>query len=114
MVGQTPESASEGLEVKPLTQEEINKIRRWRLVYESGMAPRCLMYEYVSKGRRYVLTLCIYYDKRGHPHPFGKLKLLVVPSGKNYEFGTYESLRAYLTKKKVTLEGIEIARLWGE
>jgi len=28
MVGQTPDQTSEGLEVKPLTQEEINKKRR--------------------------------------------------------------------------------------
>ena len=111
MVGQTPESASEGLEVKPLEEKEE---KRWRLVNEVGVAPRCLMYEYVSKGRHYYLTACVYYDERGNPHPFGKLKLLVVPSGKNYEFGTYQALKRFLERKGIPSDGIEIARLWGE
>ena len=112
MVGsKTPELTSEGLEVKSLTEKEE---KRWQLIYESGMAPKCLMYESVSRGRHYILTLCIYYDERGNPHPFGTMRLLVTPPGKTYEFGTYESLKAYLERKKITLEGIEITRLWGE
>jgi hypothetical protein len=108
MVGQTPKSQPLGAGGQAPEEE-----RRWQLIYESGLAPRCLMYEYVSKGRHYVLTLCIYYDERGHPQPFGSMRLLVTPPGKTYEFGTYESLKAYLERKGVPLSGIEITRLWG-
>jgi hypothetical protein len=108
MVGQTPKSQPLGAGGQAPEKEE----REWHLVYESGMAPRCLMYEYVSKGRHYMLTLCIYYDERGHPQPFGSMRLLVTPPGKTYEFGTYESLKAYLERKGVPLSGIEITRLW--
>jgi len=82
-------------------------------VYESGLAPKCLMYEYVSPGRRYELSLCVYYDDRGQPHPFGSMRL-TVNSLKMREFKTYKQLKKYLNKKKVPLTGIEgLVRLWG-
>ena len=107
MVGQTPE-ASGGLEVKPPKEE-----REWHLTFESGVAPKCLTYEYISKGRHYTLSLCVYYDDRGRPHPFGSIRL-TVNSLKMREFKTYKQLKKYLNKKKVPLTGIEgLVRLWG-
>jgi hypothetical protein len=50
---------------------EVLERERWRLIYDSGLAPRCMGFEFVSPGRRYELSLCVYYDERGHPHPFG-------------------------------------------
>ena len=108
MVGQTPESASEGLEVKPLEE------KRWRLVYESGMAPRCLMYEYVSKGRRYTLSLCVAYDERGNPHPFGSIRL-TVNNLKTYEFVSFKQISKYLERKKIPFDDIKLLlSLWSE
>jgi len=92
----------------------MSEERRWRLVYESGVAPRCLGYEFVSPGRRYELSLCVYYDERGQPHPFGNMRLTVAPPGKTYEFKSYKQLKKYLEKHKTPLSGIEITRLWGE
>ena len=98
---------SRGLEVKASKEE-----REWHLSFESGVAPKCLMYEYVSRGRHYVLTLCIYYDDRGRPHPFGTMRL-TVNRLKTYEFRTYKQIRKYLERKKVPLTGIEgLVRLW--
>jgi hypothetical protein len=87
--------------------------RKWRLVYESGLAPKCLGYEYVSRGRHYLLSLCVYYDERGQPHPFGSLRL-TVNNLKTYEFKTYKQIKRYLQRKKVPLTGIEeLVSLWG-
>jgi len=108
VVGQTLALTSGGLEVKPPKEE-----REWRLVYESGLAPKCLTYEYISKGRHYTLSLCVYYDDRGQPHPFGSMRLTVAPPGKTYEFKTYKQIRKYLERKKVPLTGIEgLVSLW--
>jgi hypothetical protein len=86
----------------------------WRLIYDSGLAPRCMGFEYVSPGRRYELSLCVYYDERGQPHPFGTMRL-TVNSLKTYEFKTYKQIKRYLQRKKVPLTGIEgLVSLWGE
>jgi hypothetical protein len=85
----------------------------WHLTFESGVAPKCLTYEYVSKGRHYLLSLCVYYDERGQPHPFGTMRL-TVNSLKTYEFKTYKQIRKYMEKHKVPLTGIEgLVSLWG-
>jgi hypothetical protein len=85
----------------------------WHLIYDSGLAPRCMGFEYVSPGRRYELSLCVYYDERGHTHPFGNIKL-TVNGLKTYEFKTYKQIKRYLQRKKVPLANIEgLISLWG-
>lgn len=110
MVGQTPGKPLGAGGQAPEKEERV-----WHLMYESGIAPRCMGFEFVSPGRRYELSLCIYYDERGNPHPFGSLRL-TVNNLKTYEFKTYKQIKRYLEKKKVPLtRGIEgLVRLWGE
>jgi hypothetical protein len=84
----------------------------WHLIHEQSLAPKCLVYEYVTQGRHLYLRLCIYYDERGNLHPFGNIRLMV-NSRKTYIFNNYKQLQKYLTEKGITLAGIEgIIRLW--
>jgi len=84
----------------------------WRLVFEQSLAPKCLMYEYVSKGRHYYLRVCIYYDERGNIYPFGNIRL-TINNKRTCVFTNYKQLEKYLTEKGIPLSGIEgIIRLW--
>jgi hypothetical protein len=106
----TPDQASEGLVVKPLEKEE----RRWRLAFCGGLAPEVRTYEYVSKGRHYVLAVSVFYDSKGNVHPFGPMRL-TINYRKTRVFRTYSQLRKFLERKGVPLEGIDsLVRLWGE
>jgi len=86
----------------------------WHLIYEQSIAPKCLIYEYISHGRHYYLRLCIYYDERGNIHPFGNIRL-TVNNRKDYVFTNYKHLEEYLKSKQIPVNGIEgIIRLWRE
>ena len=106
VVGETPKPL--GAVGQALEKEE----RKWRLVYSGGLAPEVRTYEYVTKGRHYLLSVSVFYDTKGNIHPFGNIRL-TVNYRKTYEFKSYKQLKKYLEKHKVPLTGIEeLISLW--
>ena len=85
---------------------------KWHLISSTGVAPKQLYYIYKKRGVKYELEANVHYDKKGNPHPFGKLRL-TVNNKKTYYFDSYQELATFLIKRNIPLTGVEdIVRLW--
>ena len=78
----------------------------WELVSSAGTAPKCYTYEYKSKGRHYVLSVCVFWGRTGGPYLFGSI-ILNVNNKKTHKFGSGKRLAEFLSKKGVPTTGIE-------
>ncbi len=79
-------------------EEEKYKVKGWRLISETGVAPIVSVYYF----RGYRIVYSYYYGYRNQIHTFVPI-ILTTPRGKRHEFFSLEELNEFLKQRNLPL-----------
>jgi hypothetical protein len=78
----------------------------WKLISKTGVAPVTEVWQYKSRGRRYILTISYYYDVKGDKHLFGYIHLS--SNIQTHIFLNLMELQKFLQKRRVPFPSLEV------